>query len=75
LHCFVGQGAAGSKGNVKTDAALNRLGLDSAMLVYLMIELEEQFDPELSPGDLYDCPTVNDLSRYLAERLATPSAG
>ena len=68
MHCFVGQGAAGSKGNVKTDAALNRLGLDSAMLVYLMIELEEQFDPELSPDNFHDYPTVNDLSRYLVVR-------
>jgi acyl carrier protein len=44
------------------------------MLVYLMMELEEKFGSELSPDD-YDYPTVNDLSRYLAGRLATRSAG
>jgi acyl carrier protein len=63
------------KETIKTDAAFNRLGLDSAMLVYLMMELEEKFGSELSPDDFYDYPTVNDLSRYLAERLATRSAG
>lgn len=53
----------------------NRLGLDSAMLVYLMMELEEKFGSELSPDEFYDYPTVNDLSRYLAGRLAMRSAG
>jgi acyl carrier protein len=50
---------------VKADAIFNRLGLDSAMVVYLMMELEEKLDLELSPDDFYDYPTVNDLSRYL----------
>jgi acyl carrier protein len=45
------------------------------MLVYLMMELEEKFGSELSPDDFCDYPTVSDLSRYLAERLATRSAG
>jgi acyl carrier protein len=63
------------KETVKTDAALNRLGLDSAMLVYLMIELEEKLSSEHSPDDFYDYPTVNDRSHHLAERLATRSAG
>jgi acyl carrier protein len=59
---------------VETDAKFNRLGLDSAMIVYVMMELEEKLDIELSPDDFYDYPTVNELSRYLAESLATRSA-
>jgi acyl carrier protein len=62
------------KETVKADAAFNRLGLDSAMVVYLMMELEEKLDLELSPDDFYDYPTVNDLSRHLTERLATRTA-
>jgi acyl carrier protein len=58
---------------VKADAAFDRLGLDSAMVVYLMIELEEKLCLELSPDDFYDYPTVNDLSRSLIERQATRS--
>jgi acyl carrier protein len=59
---------------VKADITFNRLGLDSAMVVSFMIELEEKFGLELSPDDFYDYPTVADLSRYLAEKLATRSA-
>jgi acyl carrier protein len=59
---------------IEADAVFNRLGLDSAMVVYLMMELEEKLDLELSPDDFYDYPTVNDLSRYLTERLAVRSA-
>ena len=33
-----------------------------------MMELEEKLGLELSPDDFYDYPTVDDLSRYLAQR-------
>jgi acyl carrier protein len=59
---------------IAVDAKFARLGLDSAMIVYFMMELEEKLGLELSPDDFYDHPTVNDLSRYLAQRLATRSA-
>ena len=59
---------------VGADTTFNRLGLDSAMVVYLMIELEEKLGLELSPDDFYDYPTVNDLSRFLADKHATHSA-
>jgi acyl carrier protein len=62
------------EGTVEFDAIFNRLGLDSAMLVYLMIELEEKLGLELSPDDFYDYPTVNELSRFLAEKHTTRSA-
>jgi acyl carrier protein len=62
------------KDRIKTDEKFNRLGLDSAMIVYVMMELEEKLDIELSPDDFYDYPTVNELSRYLAEKHATRSA-
>jgi acyl carrier protein len=55
---------------VAVDAKFARLGLDSAMVVYLMMELEEKLGLELSPDDFYDYPTVNDLSRYLAQKQA-----
>jgi acyl carrier protein len=62
------------KETVATDAKFNRLGLDSAMVVYVMMELEEELGLELSPDDFYDHPTVNDLTRYLAEKHAARSA-
>jgi acyl carrier protein len=63
-----------AKDRVKTDAKFSRLGLDSAMVVYVQMELEEKLDLELSPDDFYDHPTVDQLSRYLAEKCATRSA-
>jgi acyl carrier protein len=62
------------KETVATDAKFSRLGLDSAMVVYVMMELEEELGLELSPDDFYDHPTINDLSRYLAEKYAARSA-
>jgi acyl carrier protein len=64
-----------AKDRIKTDTKFNRLGLDSAMVVYVMMELEEKLDLELSTDDFYDHPTVDALSRYLAEkRAARPAA-
>jgi acyl carrier protein len=59
---------------VKTDTKFNRLGLDSAMIVYVMMELEEKLDLELSTDDFYDYPTIDALSSHLAERRAKRSA-
>jgi len=63
-----------SKDRVETDAKFNRLGLDSAMVVYVMMELEEKLGLELSMDDFYDYPTVRELSGYLAEKHAKLSA-
>jgi acyl carrier protein len=59
---------------VEIGAKFNRLGLDSAMVVYVMMELEEKLGLELSMDDFYDYPTVHQLSRYLAEKHARLSA-
>ena len=63
-----------AKDRVKTDAKFSRLGLDSAMVVYVMLEIEEKLDLELSTDDFYDYPTIDDLSRYLAQRRTARSA-
>ena len=48
----------------------SRLGLDSATTVYLLMDLEEKLDLELSPETFYDHPTVDNLSDYLAGKHA-----
>jgi acyl carrier protein len=63
-----------AKGRVKTDTKFSRLGLDSAMIVYVMLEIEEKLGLELSTDDFYDYPTVDELSRYLAQRRTARSA-
>jgi acyl carrier protein len=52
----------------------NRLGLDSAMVVYVMMELEEKLDLELTTDDFYDYPTIDELSAHLAQRRAARNA-
>jgi acyl carrier protein len=62
------------KEEVEADAKFSRLGLDSAMIVYWMIELEEKFGLEFSPDDFYNSPTINELSRFLVEKLSIRSS-
>ena len=59
---------------VETKTKFSRLGLDSAMTVYWMIELEENFGLELSPDDFHDHPTIDELSRFLVEKLLIGSS-
>lgn len=63
-----------STDRVDIGTKFTRLGLDSAMLVFLMMELEEKLDVELSTDDFYDYPTVEALSRFLADKRAIRSA-
>jgi acyl carrier protein len=57
------------KESVDVNAKFTRLGLDSAMTVYLLMELEDRLGLELSPETFYDYPTVDSLSAHLAENL------
>lgn len=62
------------KAKVEADTKFSRLGLDSAMTVYWMMELEEKFGLELSPDDFQNHPTVNKLSRFIVEKLSIRSS-
>ena len=59
---------------IDVNAKFARLGLDSAMTVYLQMELEERLDMEVDPDTFYDHPTVDALSAHLAEKLAARAA-
>jgi acyl carrier protein len=59
-----------AKDRIKTDTKFSRIGLDSAMVVYVMLEIEEKLGLELSTDDFYDYPTIDQLSRHLAARRA-----
>ena len=62
------------KATVDVNTKFTRLGLDSAMTVYLLMELEDRLDLELSPETFYDHPTIADLSAHLAEKVAARPA-
>jgi len=52
----------------------SRLGLDSAMVVYVMMELEEKLGVELTTDDFYDHPTVEQLAHHLTAMCAARPA-
>ena len=52
---------------IQIDTKFSRLGLDSAMTVYLQMELEDKLGLELSPDNFSDYPTVDKLSRHLSQ--------
>jgi acyl carrier protein len=56
--------------NIDQDATFARLGLDSANSVYLIVELEDWLGLELTPDLVFEHPTISDLARYLARRIA-----
>lgn len=43
-----------------------RLGVDSAMTVYLVLELEEWLGRELAPEVTFEYPSIAQLARHLA---------
>lgn len=60
---------------VDLDTDFDRLGIDSALAVSLLIEVEDRYGVDLPPEALFDNPNLNAVAAYLHEhgaRLATP---
>lgn len=55
------------KDKIDADCDFDRLGLDSAMAVAMIFDLEEWMGAELSPSLLFDHSSINRLARHLAE--------
>ena len=54
---------------IDPNVEVERLGLDSATAVALIMSLEEKLDIELMPELLFDYPTISSLSQHLASRV------
>jgi acyl carrier protein len=52
--------------SVDPDATFDRLGVDSAIAVSLLIEVEERYGIELPAEALFANPTVNAVAEYLS---------
>lgn len=57
------------RATIDTSAKFARLGLDSAMSVYLVMELEEKLNLELDYDMLAEYPTIETLAAYLAGKV------
>lgn len=51
---------------IDTKQEVERLGLDSAALVVLIVELEEWLGTELTPQLLFEYPTIAQLAQHIA---------
>lgn len=51
--------------DVDPAADFDRLGLDSALAVSLLIDIEERYGVDLPPEALFENPTLNAVSAYL----------
>lgn len=54
---------------IDPDQPLASYGLDSMSAVVIVGELEEKLETELPTTLLWDCPTLNQLFRYLNEHV------
>ncbi|AEH10336.1 MULTISPECIES: acyl carrier protein [Protofrankia] len=53
---------------VDPDADFDRLGVDSALAVSLLIEVEERYGVDLAPEALFENPSINAVAGYLYEQ-------
>jgi acyl carrier protein len=59
---------------IDPDVEVDRLGLDSANAVALIMSLEEQLDMEIMPEILFEHSTLKALSVHLASRVGERGA-
>lgn len=55
--------------SVDPAADFDRLGLDSALAVSLLIEIEERYGVDLPPEALFDNPNLNAVADYLHAQI------
>jgi acyl carrier protein len=60
--------------SVDLDADFDRLGIDSALAVTLLIEVEERYGVDLPPEALFENPNLNAVATYLHSQLNQPVA-
>jgi acyl carrier protein len=57
---------------IHLDADVEQFGLNSAVVVSLIGDLEDWLGIELSPSILYEYPTVRSVSQYLHSQINSP---
>jgi len=57
------------KEQINPNVDFDRLGLDSAIAVSLLVDLEEWLGIEVSPSLLFEKTTLAEISEYLGEKM------
>ncbi|MQY17129.1 acyl carrier protein [Nocardia macrotermitis] len=55
-------------------ADFDRLGVDSALAVALLMEVEDRYGIDISPEDLYEHPNLDAVATYLHEQSTRSAA-
>jgi acyl carrier protein len=55
-------------------AKFSRLGVDSAMAMFLLADLEERFGLELASDSVFEHPSIIELARHVVTRLPGKTA-
>ncbi len=61
-------------GRVDPDATFARLGMDSAMAVFFLVELEEWLGIELASDVVFEHPSIAEIARYVTARFPARAA-
>lgn len=66
--------AIGSAANeINPDEEFISLGLDSMHAIFLIDEIEKQFDIEINPHSFWEYPTINTFSKNLEKQVRSKS--
>ncbi len=57
--------------DIDVTASYDRLGLDSALVVQLTLDLEDWLGTPIEPGIFFDYPTIQRLAEELARRVSS----
>ena len=63
---FLGALFGESPESINPDTDFDSLGLDSAMAVSMLLELEEQIEREVSPELFFEYTTIRELSEHVS---------
>ncbi|WP_226360460.1 acyl carrier protein [Pseudonocardia sp. ICBG1142] len=55
--------------DIEPDADFDRLGIDSALAVSLLVEIEERYGVDIAPEELFENPTVLAVATHVHQRL------
>lgn len=65
---FLAEALARPAEQIDPNVTFARLGVDSAMAAFLLIELEDWLGIELAPDVVFEYPTIAKLARHLAQQ-------
>jgi len=69
---FVARALNQPEARVNPEVELESYGLDSALLVGMIVQLEEALGREISPSILFEQPTISGLASHLAGTPKSP---